>query len=762
MVPGHVSPYAAPAASMAVRILFVLAATAGLSPASVAQPSTDIFLVPVDGADVGRPRRITDREGYDNQPRFLPGGNALVYASWRDGGTDIMLHDLRTGATRALVDTPQSEYSPTPIPGRDAISLVRDYGDLKQQLWSFPLDGGKPELLLPDVNPVGYHAWIDEQSLILFVLGEPHTLQRARVGPGSGTVLVESPGRALASMPDGSAMSFVDKSEAPDGFAGPGASDARWWLSAIDPLDGTRRRLIATPAGREDYAWAPDGTVWIGDDSRLYRRTPEDDRWHEVADLDPDGIYGITRLTFSPDGRSLALVGNRAPADLAAAYREPAGRILGAALTDVEGWAKLDHLATVIGHRLSGSAALEQAIEWAAASMESEGLTVRKQSVMVPRWVRGAERARLIAPVERELRILGLGDSVGTPAAGIRAPVLVVRGFDELEAMGRSAVEGKIVLYAVEWDGYGATVQYRGHGASRAAALGAVAVLVRSATGRSLSTPHTGALRYDEAQPKIPAAAVTVEDAMWMRRLADKGQQIVVQLQMEARMLEESESFNVIAEIPGSERPEEVVVMGGHYDSWDVGQGVHDDGAACIAAWQALRLIDRLGLQPRRTLRVVLWTNEENGLRGGKAYHAALSETQVADHVAALEMDGGCERPTGWGFGIHGIEAETADDPDYESALLRMQQIGTLLESIDADAVFRGGGGADIGPLMRAGVPGMGLRTVGEHYFDWHHTDADTLDKVEIDSFRKAIALLGVTGFVLADMPERLVPRKVP
>ncbi|NIM00133.1 MAG: M20/M25/M40 family metallo-hydrolase, partial [Acidobacteria bacterium] len=224
-------------------------------------------------------------------------------------------------------------------------------------------------------------------------------------------------------------------------------------------------------------------------------------------------------------------------------------------------------------------------------------------------------------------------------------------------------------------------------------------------------------------------------------------------------MLPDVESFNVIAEIPGSERPEEVVVMGGHYDSWDVGEGVHDDGAACIAAWQALRLIDRLGLQPRRTLRVVLWTNEENGLRGGRAYHEALSDEQVAAHVAAIEMDGGCERPVGFGYGLSGVDPR-ADEPDpvYEAGLAKLLQIGKLLEAIDAGDIQRGGGGADIGPLMRSGVPGLGLRTVGEHYFDWHHTDADTLDKVDPQAFRKAIALLGVMGYVLADMPERLVP----
>ena len=713
-------------------------------------PSTDIFLLPVDGDSIGVPRRVTDRDGYDNQPKFLPDSGDLVFSSMgADGTTDIHLYDIDSGETTVAVATAQSEYSPTPIPGRKAISVIRDYGDLKQELWAFPLDGGEPEVLLPDVSPVGYHAWADDENLILFVLGEPMTLQSARVGPGPGTVLADSPGRALARIPGSAEMSFVDMSGGDE-----------WWLTAIDLADGSTRRLTATVSGRQDYAWAPDGSAWMGDDSRLYRWHPESDGWQLVADLDSQGLYGITRLAFSSSGEWLAVVGTRPPSDLTAAYRSEAGQILGAALTDVEGWEKLTYLATTIGHRLSGSAALEQAIEWAAETMESEGLTVRKQSVMVPHWVRGEEGASVLTPVERRLPILGLGNSVGTPPGGITAPIVVVGSFEELEELGRDNIEGKIVVFAVEWMGYGRTVRYRSAGASRAAALGAVAALTRSATGLSVASPHTGALRYDEEQPRIPAAAITVEDADWMRRMAEMGREITVHLEMEARMLPDVESFNVIAEIPGRERPEEIVVMGGHYDSWDVGEGVHDDGAACIAAWQALRLIHSLGLQARRTLRVVLWTNEENGLRGGVAYHAELSDEEVANHVAAIEMDGGAERPVGFGFGLVGVDLSAEEpDPVYESAIAKLEQVGQLVAAIDAAEVSRGGGGADISPLMRAGVPGLGLRTVGEHYFDWHHSHGDTLDKVDVENFRRAIALLGVTGYVLADMPERLVAR---
>lgn len=453
--------------------------------------------------------------------------------------------------------------------------------------------------------------------------------------------------------------------------------------------------------------------------------------------------------------------GDSAPS-LADQYRAEAGQILGAALVDEEGWEKIDYLATVIGHRLSGSPQLEEAIDWAYRRMREEGLeNVRKQPVTVPHWVRGEERLEVVTPVPRELDLLGLGGSVGTPPAGLTAPVVTVESFEELEGLDDDEVAGRIVVWAVDWQGYGRTVQYRLHGASRAAERGAVASLVRSATGASLDTPHTGALRYADGVPRIPAAAITVEDALWFRRMAEHGREVTLRLEMGARTLPDAQSANLIAEIAGSEAPEEVVVMGGHYDSWDAGQGVHDDGAACVAAWQALKILKDLGLRPRRTLRVVLWTNEENGLAGGRTYRESLGDA-IDDHVAALEMDGGAERPVGFGLGIVGVDAGSDDagsgEPVYEEALARLRDVARLFRAIDADRISRGGGGADIGPLMRDGVPGMAFRTVGEHYFDWHHTKADTLDKLEPENLQRAIAMMAVMGYVLADMPERLVP----
>jgi hypothetical protein len=454
--------------------------------------------------------------------------------------------------------------------------------------------------------------------------------------------------------------------------------------------------------------------------------------------------------------------------DVAARYRELSQRVMARALADDGAWRKLEHLTTRIGHRLSGSPGLEKAIAWASAEMRAEGLDgVRLQPAKVPRWVRGRESLRLTAPVERELPMLGLGMSIGTPPGGITAPLLVVRDEKELQALGREKVQGKIVVYAADWEGYGRTVRFRSSGASEAAKLGAVAALVRSATGRSIASPHTGSLSYTEVVPKIPAAAITVEDALWLRRMAAAGETLTATLAMEARVEGEADSANVIAELRGSEKPEEVVVVSGHFDSWDVGQGAHDDGCACMAAWQSLVLLKQLGLRPRRTLRVVLFTNEENGLAGGRAYHAALAG-DYAGHVAAIEMDGGCERPVGFGITVRkpgeprpprGQPQPTApSDARGEAALATVQKIASLFASIDATTVRWGGGGADISPLMSEGIPGLHLNTTGERYFDWHHSHGDTLDKVEPDDVRRATGMLAVMGYVLADMEGRLAP----
>lgn len=436
--------------------------------------------------------------------------------------------------------------------------------------------------------------------------------------------------------------------------------------------------------------------------------------------------------------------------DFAAPYRSASAQLIGAALADREGWQKLRYLTTQIGHRLSGSVQLEKAVAWVHQQMQQEGLeNVRLQPVKVPHWVRGAESARLTAPYSKDLPMLGLGRSVGTAKGGITAPVVVVRSFAELEDLGRAAVKGKIVVYNMPWQGYSQTYVYRNKGPARAAQLGAVGALVRSLTGNSLATPHTGGTRYDAGGPQIPAAAITVEDAQLLQNLQDQGVTPQIQLTMSAKTLPDADSHNVMAELRGREKPEEIVVLGGHLDSWDVGQGAHDDATGVVAAWQALRLMQQLNLRPRRTVRVVAWTNEENGLRGGKAYRNVWGQKQR--HVAALEMDNGAEKPIGFAYTIpprKGAELESA------RAEAQLKALGALLRPLEAQGMESGGGGADIGPLLQDGVPILGLKTVRHHYFDWHHTEADTLDKVDPQDFRRCIAALAVMAYALAETPE--------
>jgi carboxypeptidase Q len=252
-------------------------------------------------------------------------------------------------------------------------------------------------------------------------------------------------------------------------------------------------------------------------------------------------------------------------------------------------------------------------------------------------------------------------------------------------------------------------------------------------------------MAYAEGQPKIPTAAITIEAAELLQRMYDRGDQPVLRLKMEAKFLPDAESANVIAEIKGSEKPEEVVVLGGHFDSWDVGQGAHDDGGGCIIAWEAVRLLKELGLRPRRTIRVVLYTNEENGLRGGNAYRDAhLSE--VAKHILAIETDSGTYQPLGFGL------AATATP----QARANMQEIAKLLAGIRADRIGANGGGADIGPMTREGVLGASLDVDGSHYFDIHHTPADTLDKIDPQHFALCVATMAVMAYTVADMPQAL------
>ena len=429
---------------------------------------------------------------------------------------------------------------------------------------------------------------------------------------------------------------------------------------------------------------------------------------------------------------------------LSETYKEASTQLIGAALADRDGYAKLSYLCDRIGNRLAGSDSLNAAIEWAAAQMRRDGLeNVTVSPVKVPHWVRGREEAAIVKPVRHPLTMLGLGGSIATPPDGITADVVPVSSFEALNALGRDRVAGKVVLFNVPYEDYGKTVQYRVAGASRAARLGAVAMLLRSVGSLAGQIPHTGSMSYSESDPKIPAAAITLEDATLIQRLTDAGETVSVHLYMEAHMLPDADSANVMGDIPGREKPAEIVVMGGHIDSWDVGAGAQDDGSGIIASLEAAAIIKKLGFHPRRTLRVVFWTNEENGTAGARAYRAMVAG-DIHNYVAGIEMDGGAEKPVGFGV-------------SPAAAVERVRQIGRLLEPIGADTVREGGGGADIGPLMHDGMPGLGLFTVGQHYFDWHHTPTDTVDKVDPQTFRECIAAMAVMGYVLADMPERLL-----
>ena len=441
---------------------------------------------------------------------------------------------------------------------------------------------------------------------------------------------------------------------------------------------------------------------------------------------------------------------------LDAQYRDTAARLIGAALASDHAMLRFSQLCDGIGNRLSGSANLNRAVDWAAAAMREDGLErVRLQPVMVPHWVRGAEHAEMVSPTLQHLSILGLGRSPGTPPEGITADVVVVSSFAALDSLPDAAVRDHIVLYDVPFVSYGETVNYRSKGALHAARRGAVAALVRSVGPVSLRTPHTGAM--SDSLPNVPAAAVTIEDATMMHRLFARGVPVRVHLEMGARTLPDTLCHNPIAEIRGRERPDEVVVLGGHLDSWDVGQGAQDDGGGVIISLEAMRLIHQLGLRPRRTLRIVTWVNEENGGRGGDAYADSLGPS-IGSHVAAIESDGGVERPVGFDVAVRHAGTDSLDREATAAAVARLQEIARLLAGLGASRVTNGGGDADISPLMHRGVPGISHRTVMEHYLDWHHTNADMLDKVDPIELRKNVAAMAVMAYVLADMPGTLAP----
>jgi carboxypeptidase Q len=425
-------------------------------------------------------------------------------------------------------------------------------------------------------------------------------------------------------------------------------------------------------------------------------------------------------------------------------YRDPAARLIGAAVSDTFAWRRLAVLTDSIGNRLSGTPQLDRAIQWATEEMKRDGLeNVHTETVMVPKWVRGAESAEIVEPAHHAIAMLGLGGSVATPPEGVQADVLIVHSFEELDASASQA-RGRIVFFNVSYTNYGETVRFRSGGPSRAATYGAAAMLIRSVGLPGLRLPHTGALQYTPDAPRIPAAAIASEDADRLQRMADRGGRVVVRLKMQAHFDSDVESANVVGEIRGREKPDEVVVIGGHLDSWDVGAGATDDGGGCVVTWEALRIMKKLNLRPRRTVRVVLWTNEENGGRGGQAYRDRHRE-ELSKHVMMMESDSGVFRPLGFGF------------TGSESARQTVKAIAMLLRGLAADQIGPAGGGADIGPSVQEGkMPSMSLEVDGSKYFLIHHTEADTIDKIDPVEMAKCAAAVAVMTYVVADLPRRL------
>jgi carboxypeptidase Q len=424
-------------------------------------------------------------------------------------------------------------------------------------------------------------------------------------------------------------------------------------------------------------------------------------------------------------------------------YQSVAAKFIRAATETDFAHRRLAELCDTFGPRFSGTTNLEAAIDWALAKMKADGLeNVHGEDVMVPHWVRGEESAEMLEPIHKKLPMLGLGGSIATPKKGITAPVLVVRSFEDLKQRTGEA-RGKIVLFNAPFVSYGQTVAYRGSGASQAAKAGAVASLVRSITPFSLQTLHTGMMTYEDGVPRIPHAAITIEDAEQLQRWQERGKQVVVRLTMSARLLPDTHSRNVVAEIVGREKPEEIVLVSGHLDSWDITPGALDDGGGVVSAWEAVRLMHELGLRPRRTVRVVLWVNEENGLRGAKTY-AERHRQELPKHVLAIESDRGAFQPTGFTF------------QGGEQAKAIIAQAGALLEGIQADKIVPGGGGSDVEQLAPAGVPVMELIVEDSKYFWFHHTAADTPDKVDPKELSQCAAAMAVMAYVVADLPDSL------
>lgn len=443
----------------------------------------------------------------------------------------------------------------------------------------------------------------------------------------------------------------------------------------------------------------------------------------------------------------------------AAPANEPAilGQIRDAAMKSDYAYERLSDLTDLVGPRLSGSPGAAAAVEQVAEAMRKLGAKVTLQPVKVPHWVRGVETAEVVdyagrpAGLSQRVVLTALGGSGATPAAGLTAPVLVVKSFDELKARAAEA-RGAIVLFDVAFDqgmadrglagpAYGQGSNYRTNGPRIAAELGAAAVLVRSVGGANFRIPHTGATRLDDHR-KIPAAAVTAEDAMLVSRLARRGP-VRMHVTLTPQTLPDADSYNVIADLPGTDKADEVVIVSGHLDSWDLATGAHDDGTGVSGAMGVLQTLKALNLKPRRTIRMVAWMNEENGLRGGIAYHAA-NKGAMDKQFAGIESDAGGGRPFGVKAGI------------VPQSVPLFAPLREALQPLGAGAFQREDqlGAADLSPMENDGVPVFEPIVDTSSYFHYHHTPADTLDKVDPDNLKRHVAVMSTLAWYLANMEQ--------
>jgi hypothetical protein len=437
-------------------------------------------------------------------------------------------------------------------------------------------------------------------------------------------------------------------------------------------------------------------------------------------------------------------------------------RLQQAALTSDYAYRQVAHLSNNIGPRLTGSAQAAKAVEYVASELKAIGCEVQLEKVMVPHWVRGEETAALVQwpgmteNTTQRIVLCALGDSVATAESGITAEVLAVKNFDELKVLPRDKVAGKIVLFDYPYDkqmaaegrggeAYGEAVVYRADGPSAAARQGAVACLIRSVGGADYRIPHTGQTKYATDAPKIPAGAVTAEDADMIVDLVRQGQ-VKMKLVLTPQTLPDVESANVIGDIKGSEHPEQVIVISGHLDSWDLGTGAIDDGAGVAVSMEAANLIQKLHLKPKRTIRVIAWMNEENGLAGSKQY-AKDHEKEMSHHFAVIETDGGAGHPLG--LNMH-----------------TKPEVKAMLKPVAATLQDSGAGilnlvehcGADIEPMEKAGVPAFSPIQDSRFYFNYHHTAADTLDKIVPKELAENSAVVAVAAYAVANS-EQPLPR---